>query len=355
MNSDIAEEAARWIVRRDRGPLSDAEQAELDAWLDQHIAHRVAFLKIELAWQKSDRLRSLEADDRGDVISRADLWSAPEVPPPNTASDTPDDVEPAHIKVPEAGASERASRKAGLWPLALAAAIVAFTIGSFVLVHASRPSGGTHLATPVGAVANLALKDGSKVTLNTDTSMFVAFSDSERRIEMERGEAFFDVANDVTRPFTVYAGKERVRVLATKFSVHLTDDGVEVVVTQGCVKLASADVERLCAGSIAHASGTHFEQHSGPIRDAEKLLSWRDGYLDFENKPLADAVAEFNRYHARKIVVADPSIAAISFGGRISIKDMNLFLSMMPEIGVKVEQTDDSVVLTGDRGVPKAK
>jgi transmembrane sensor len=72
----IAQEAARWFVRRDSGTWTDAEQAQLDAWLGQHIAHRIAYIRIESVWTKCDRLRALGAGVEPGVIPPRGSWGS---------------------------------------------------------------------------------------------------------------------------------------------------------------------------------------------------------------------------------------------------------------------------------------
>jgi transmembrane sensor len=70
----IEQEAARWVVRRDNSPWTEADQAQLDAWLEEHIAHRVAFVRLEAVWAKCARLRALGAGVPEGVIPPPGTW-----------------------------------------------------------------------------------------------------------------------------------------------------------------------------------------------------------------------------------------------------------------------------------------
>jgi transmembrane sensor len=205
------------------------------------------------------------------------------------------------------------------------------------------------------------LADGSRVTLNTDTRIVVDLGDEERRIDLRRGEAFFAVAKDASRPFVVYADDKRVTAVGTQFSVRRDADDIQVVVTEGHVKLEHASTaanlvklvgrpERpatsLAAGAIARTaeSDVLVQERSAP--DAEQLLSWRNGYLVFEGTPLAEAVAEFNRYSARKIVIDDPSLSALRISGNFRSSNADGFLWLLKSgFHVEIEEGDDRVHL----------
>jgi len=93
--------------------------------------------------------------------------------------------------------------------------------------------GGTRYSTPVGEIASVPMRDGSKVTLNTDSQIRVTLTDSERRVDLKYGEAFFEVSKDPKRPFVVNAGGKRVIAVGTQFSVRRDANDIQVVVTEG--------------------------------------------------------------------------------------------------------------------------
>src|SRR5690606_15944214 len=137
-----------------------------------------------------------------------------------------------------------------------------------------------------------------------------------RRIDLRRGEAFFDVAEDPHRPFVVDAGKKRVVAVGTKFSVRRDGDSIEVIVTEGKVRIddaahpllggareaagsapAADPPVFLTPGAVAHADETGVLVQRKSLLEAEAHLSWRSGVLMFREQTLADAVAELNRYN----------------------------------------------------------
>jgi transmembrane sensor len=85
---------------------------------------------------------------------------------------------------------------------------------------------------------------------------------------------------------------------------------------------------------------------SGSVDDARQALSWRDGFLAFRDTSLAAAAAEFNRYNARKIVIADPSIGALRIGGNFRWSNAEAFVRLLEQgFPVRAEYGDKAIVL----------
>jgi transmembrane sensor len=201
--------------------------------------------------------------------------------------------------------------------------------------------------TPVGGLASVPLADGSKVTLNTDSQIRVTVNRQERRVELERGEAFFDVAADPNRPFVVQAGGKKVIVLGTKFSVQREADDLKVVVTEGKVRIESAGPpQAVVAGTVARASDAGVLLQPEGVAEAEESLSWRTGTLVFHDETLADAVAEFNRYNTHKIVIEDEAVGSYAVAGSFRADNVDAFVRLLARgYPLRVEQRDDELVI----------
>lgn len=331
--------AAAWLARRERDDWDDASQAQLHAWVEADFNHRAAWLRISHAWKQAECLRALTSSaTAGQVPSHEQIH----VPLYNATS--------AMTAVPEStpGDSAKVSNTpARKWWYGAAAAMVAamaILAGMWLLQHPTYRTG-------VGALAVVPLDDGSRVTLNTNTVIRVRLTQSQRWIELERGEAFFQVAKDPHRPFVVAAGAERVEALGTQFSVRREGGGVQVTVTEGIVRFdgvgttpGGAEKETLLrAGSIARTGNDGVVVRQQPVPDLEQLLSWRSGFLVFDGTPLATAVAEFNRYNARHVVIEDGAIATIPVGGAFRAANVDAFIRLI--------ETDFPVVAvrSGDR------
>lgn len=356
----IEDAAATWFWKKDGGDWTKQDQAELDAWLNQSTMHRVAYLRLRAGWRGAERLKALGAGiPRGEAPPPGQWGNDRFLGGRNAGSQTLAATLLRRSARRSADSFEHGSRFRTLrWALALTM-ILALSVTLYVqnlhLWWASQYS------TAVGGMETISLADGSRVTLNTDTHIRVDFRDKERRVELSKGEAFFVVAKDAARPFVVYADNKRVTAVGTRFSVRRDADDIQVVVTEGRVKLEQVLVipqlenlvgvsvpppRLLTAGAVARTakSDVLVQERSAP--DAEQLLSWRSGYLVFEGTPLADAVAEFNRYNIRKIVIDDPSLAALRIGGNFRANNTDAFIWLLKSgFHVQVAEEDGRIVL----------
>jgi transmembrane sensor len=201
------------------------------------------------------------------------------------------------------------------------------------------------------------MADGSKVTLNTDSQIRIALTDTERRVELKRGEAFFEVSKDPNRPFIVRAGSQRVIAVGTKFSVRREGDDIEVVVTEGKVRVEGSTAGQgsrtdgsanvfLTPGSIARAGEAGVLVQRKTLPEAEEQLSWRTGVLMFRDESLQQAVTEFNRYNERKIVIQDPAVASLKIEGNFRATNVEAFVRLLESgFPVRADSQPGQIVL----------
>lgn len=269
MNASLIDECARrWLVQVHGGAMTTPERAEFEAWLGADSAHRDAYRRIEQLWRDVSVVGALsDVDVSTSAFSRRRTY------------------------------------------LAMAAASVVLAVAlAFVFVA----SGGTVYGTGKGEIREIALADGSHVTLGAQSKLRVAFTEDERRAELQTGEAFFSVAKDRTRPFHVRAGETMVRVVGTQFDLRYGTRSVRVAVREGIVEVmpvaharqpdASVSRRTLTAGQEAVSSGAGIDVHA--IEGAEPG-GWRAGRLSYENTRLAEVIADANRYSDSEIVFAD--------------------------------------------------
>ena len=193
---DVA--AADWAARVDRY-LSEAEAAELDAWLAADARHAGAYARA--------RAISIYSERAGALGGQFDPES---FVPPRTAG---------------------LSRRHMLWSGAAAAGVGAFAVAG--IAYGTR---GQVYETRRGEMRVVTLADGSTVSLNTKSRMKVIYSAERRLIRLDEGEALFDVAKDALRPFVVRAGDTDVAAIGTSFVVQrLTGAAVEVLFKSGIV------------------------------------------------------------------------------------------------------------------------
>ena len=342
--SHIQQAASDWVARRDSEQWTDADEARFQTWLTASILHRVEFLRIEAAWNETRRVKALAGGTRADRPPPAQQWN----------------LSPYFDK-PTAEA--RAVRPRA-W--ALAASVLLIIAGAFATWYLWPP--GQQYSTPIGVTASVPIADGSQIILNTNSEIRVALSPSERYVDLEHGEAFFQVARDPKRPFVVEAGKKRVVAVGTQFSVRRDGEAIQVVVTEGKVRVEDADEPLrdaavqpqgtttpegpdapvfLTPGTIARAGDAGVLLQHRTVPEAEAELSWRSGILTFRDDTLAEAIAEFNRYSERKVVIDDPAIATLKIEGNFRANNVAAFLDLLQGgYPVKVVQEGDRTVLT---------
>jgi len=310
----IESAAAEWLARRDSSRWDDAQQRELDAWLAESTAHRVAWLRLQSAWQRADVL--------GGAFESA------------TAAEPVPATEPA----PAARALRRFSR----WRIAASIALVAGASMLFALQQ--RDAGTQQYATAIGENRTVALNDGTRLTLNTNTRLRTA----ARQVWLDSGEAYFDVAHDTARPFVVEAGPTRVTVLGTRFSVRREQDRIRVLVAEGKVRVSQGgkDVVLTPNAAATTSEGRIALQQQNEAR-TDSQLSWREGRLVLDQMTLGQAAEEFNRYNKRKLVIADPTVAAMSIGGSFSPSNIEGFARLLQQgFGLQASSTTDQIIIS---------
>ncbi|MFT3755205.1 MAG: FecR domain-containing protein [Pseudoxanthomonas sp.] len=346
-NDAIEQAAADWLARRDSHAWNDAEQARFEAWLAAATAHKVAWLRLDTAWHEAGRLKALGAGIAPGIMPPRGQWSAR----PGTA--TPAAGAPALGDVAALRFAPRPTppRPRG-WLRAIGFAAVFALIGALgwtAFRHA--PTEQADYATTTGELRTLALGDGSQVTLGSDSRIAVSFSRAQRDIELQRGEAFFIVAKDASRPFVVAAGPRRATAVGTRYAVRRDDANLRVVVTEGTVQLdadgqPTQPTTLLPAGSIAVAGAEGLLVRQAGLDEAERALDWRSGLLSFDDTPLAEAAAEFNRYNTRKLVIADADAAALRIGGSFRWNNVDAFARLLERgFPLRAEADGERIVL----------
>jgi transmembrane sensor len=331
----------------------------------------VAFVRLEAAWKQAKRLKALSAGIPPCQVPSPEKWQLTpffnkcDAEPARSSGFSGSDVGtvphalPQQPETPDAATFQRRL----LW--ALAASVLLAAVGSVVwYVWQARPD----YSTPVGGLASVPMSDGSKVTLNTDSRIRVAMTETERRVELQQGEAFFEVAKDPSRPFVVTVGEKRVIAVGTAFSVRRNGNDVRVAITDGRVRFEDAEqppvapgtgvdekILTLPAGSIARATKAGVLIQRRPIPEIQSDLSWRTGYLIFRDMALADAIAEFNRYNVRKIFIDDPTVATIRVSGKFRSTQIEAFVRLLEEgFPDRAQSVGDRIVLTDSRSKTNA-
>lgn len=187
-------------------------------------------------------------------------------------------------------------------------------------------------ATAAGERQHLTLPDGSDLTLNTRTVAEVEWHLRSRQVHLVDGEALFDVAHSTWRPFLVRAGETTVRVVGTAFNVRRADPRVTVTVLRGRVHVenASGDAVLLTARQAAESFNSRLTVRAAP--DPNAAVAWKDGKLMFDHTPLAQAVADINRYRTTPAVLTDPALGRLQISGVFDSARTDALLDLLPSI-----------------------
>jgi transmembrane sensor len=288
-------EAIDWIVRLNSGHLSADGRARFETWRRADAAHAQAFTDVASTWQ--------EFKQAGGIVRTVSFGAA---------MDTAAQAYPKPLY-----------RR----PLLLAAAASILVAAAAVWLLGLAPE--REFRTGIGEHATVQLPDGSTLELNSGSVAKVEYSEAARTIRLERGEAFFSVANGDHRPFWTVAGGAWVRAVGTAFNVHLRANDVRVVVSEGRVKVAggqgadepsdaaldASPVSILKAGQAAQLMGATADIHALTSEELAQLTAWRQGKVQFDNTPLGVAVAEMNRYTPVRIELKDSDLSALPVGG----------------------------------------
>lgn len=221
------------------------------------------------------------------------------------------------------------------WPsaqiLARIAAVLVLcggAVGGYVWYRASSP---VNYTTQIAQRWLVVLPDGSRASLDSDTAIHVKYTQGARAIELDHGQARFDVAHDTSRPFTVSVGAESVTAVGTIFNVEKLGSKTLVTLIQGRVVVKDQLESSRSHSPIILTAGQQVAAVAGnaPVVQQANLgdtRAWESGHLIFRNEPLGEAVQRVNRYVNNPIIVA-PAAASIPISGVFNAGDIGSFVS----------------------------
>jgi transmembrane sensor len=294
-------QAAEWFSLRRSGPMGPDDARAFEAWLAQEPEHRAAYDNLEHYWQVADAVRH-----DPEVLALRD-------------------------------AARRSPGRRWAVGAAIAASLVVVAGWGLTRQAPAPPLLALHqqvFRTAVGQTTSVVLQDGSTVTLDTDSVLKARMSGRERRLELQKGRAFFRVAKDRSRPFVVLAAGRTITATGTAFDVRADPKRFEVILVEGRVRVEDpaprAILKRQPPQVTEMTPGSQLVAGAGRMTvaptDVPKETSWLTGRLTFDNEPLSAVVAEMNRYSDRKIVLADASIGHAPILGVFKAGDVEAFV-----------------------------
>lgn len=308
-DEQLLKQALKWFFLLQSENCTDDERQKFNHWLCKSEAHQAAYTHAERLWSETDRLKE-----------------APDIPGLREARQR----QPKH-------------RSAGI----LGWALFFLTSSALMSISWLEYSAETiTYSTQLGEQRLISLADGSSINMNTATRLHVRISYLQRKITLEAGEAVFNVAHEVWRPFVVHTDKVQIRDIGTRFNIHKRQDELSVTVLEGAVEI---DGVRLDEGYQQHYSSHSDHAVLRPI-DTEQITAWQHGRLIFRQTPLTAVTAELERYHPVRFIFTDPAIAHETLSGTFSTGDLPLFLNSLEKIlPVQVKKLSDGQTLLIDR------
>jgi transmembrane sensor len=307
----VLAEASAWLTRLQGAERTEAAEAAFKAWLAEDAAHARAFARVTDTW---------------DIIPGAARLATPR-PLPR--------IRRSHQRP---------------WMVAAACIACALAAGGGAWMYLRDPV----YRTAVGEQRTMTLSDGTSITLNTDTVLTVSYRKDERRIHLERGEAFFDDVTNPSRPFIVQVGDRQVRALGTVFDVRRNADSLAILLIEGGVEVsqsqgASPDASPPQPTTLAPGERLTLDAHGGKVLDRPRpaeITAWSKGQLMFDNATLAQAIAEFDRYGGTPIELGDPALASLGVSGVFAIRDPSEFAGAVAQLhGLKVVRANGKVLI----------
>ena len=292
--SRIDREAAEWVAKRGRGFTPKEQDAFFD-WFASDPRNSEFYGEHMKTWKRLDQLAQ---------------WKPEHSERPNQ------DLLKYHI-----------SRGQWAWISGIAAAFV--LLGSLWFASDMNPSNRLEYFSE-NLVANRyeshVLPDGSIVEMNRGAALKVDYTPELRRVELVSSEAHFDVAKNPDRPFVVHARGVDFRAVGTAFNVKLTDNSVELLVTEGHVQMTAPDpiadghspelqryTRDVVAGQMSVASLVVDRPKAEVIEvsavEVGDRLAWKPLLLEFDEVPLSEVVEEFNRRNRIQLEIGDSELA----------------------------------------------
>lgn len=337
-----AQGAAYWLAALSDEGCSDAERQQFSEWLRASTRNIEEFLKLSTLARMANK--------------RAELWPDRSIASLIAEARTSSNVATLEARTSSGNALGDTPVQRRVPPWAMAASIAFVALGAAFIVSDGRwtswPS--ATYQTAVGEQRSITLEDGSIVELNSRSQLHTRLTRNLRAVELVEGEAIFRVAKDADRPFRVRTGATDIVVVGTAFNVNADRSRTIVTVLEGRVRVdrrAPADEtpahDSTNAAPIELAVGEQLiVARAQPVvrvslPDTERVTSWTQRRLIFEETSIAEAAAEFARYSARRIRVDDAAIAARTITGVFDATD--------PSALVEFLRADETVAVVIDR------
>ncbi len=309
----IDAQACDWFMLQQERELNQAEQLAFSDWVKASEAHKASYDEFHLVWQGLD------------VVGRGSEGQALRAEPVTLLDRIKDLFTIESFGLPQMGG-----------------ACAALLLAALFMLDPSVSEQGEfeRYQTAVSETQKQILADGSTVTLGANSQIEVSFSEAKRRVDLIRGQAFFEVSKDPARPFYVATGSATVRVVGTRFDVRRNRDKIKVTVEEGIVEVmrsastetvtdaeAAVESKRLLAGQQVRVN----PQVMGEVVPVETVASWREGRLEYRNARLAEVIADANRYYEGSITLGAAHLENLEVTTSYSVDQVDTMVTMLEQ------------------------
>ncbi len=319
--------AAEWLTALQAQDLSLRDRERFAEWLRRSPVHVDEFLRLTALQGHLTRWPGLHDIDLASLEAEVAQGGAA--------------VVPLAALPPEAAASiDQPRRLQPVWRFAATAAVVLAAAAWSFVEHPAWFGGAERYVTAVGEQRSVTLADGSHVQLNVRSDLSARVDEHARDLQLEAGEALFKVAQDSARPFRVHTPQAVIEALGTEFNVHVAQGRTIVTLLEGRVAVTPAASASGANQSIALQPGQQLQVAGDAAAiprpqpgDPAAAMAWTQRRLVFDNAPLAQVAAEFNRYSRQSLVVNDPRLRDARITAVFDADDIQAFVDSLMEAG----------------------
>lgn len=348
---ELLRAAAEWSAELSSPEISPQRIAQCQQWLAASEAHRDAFDRVQA---------TLFAIDRS--VAEHIPWPTEA----EMASDAYDGSVPVSVwRARSARMAASRARRGEIWVNALRryrrgiavglAASIVVAVAAPIALQVIRSTQSQPVVTIVETRAaenrDVPLDDGSTVSVGARSVLWATLSRDAREVTLERGEAFFQVAKDPARPFTVKIGNTTVAAVGTAFNIRRAGERVVVAVAEGIVKVDASAAQGATPSGAQLGVGQQLSINTSDgssslqVVDAGGIAIWRDGLLQYRDEPLPSVIADVIRYSEHDIVIADPAVAQLRVTGTVFANDIESWLqSLEAALPVRAIRAPDGAV-----------
>lgn len=315
MKEQIKDEAIHWATLKKEG-FSQSQEKEFELWLQKSDLHKKAFNEANAIYSIFKNIPK----EQSELLSKQ-----------------------AHKSIRKMKFIDRTIKPF----IGFAAVLACLFIGYKFFI----PNYTQNYHTLFNTIKNDLLPDGTKISVDTNTKLSVSYFNNRRKVILENGQAFFEVAKDENKPFIIDSGKTKIEVVGTKFEVKNLDNITTVNVKEGAVKvsfntnpiLVNKDISILKQGDKVIINDIGILQYIGKT-PLEEIAPWKQDEIIFSKTTLKEAFKTFSRYQNLEIEFKNKKFEDKLFSGKFNTLEVDRFIFAIQKIyPIKVMKNGNKV------------